>query len=1238
MSLEEKVKNLLEKGLEEIGIRIDSVEYLINNPNSNALFVRSINLINLIFVSFTIVPEVPDNLDDIPEDFYDSFLEISKVIDGPIDMLETLDKANNPVLDEMLLYFFETSMSKYFSQFCETHGNDKRQLLNGCSLEYLKLSIKYLEEMYKKEVNDEITFPHLGFLYAVSYIKIYLSNFIKINHFNKDEIGDTNTINEVIYNGYDNEFRKVLQIYILKILRSILNTYQELETYDWERFQIPWGRKHNLKDVSKSPFDYFFMDIDKLDKYTEINKKVNAHRNSYFDSGYHVEIVPMINSAESFDIFVNIMINILFANLIKPNYIESKDYTSCEEYFKMLIKNKEFTIPVISKDLLGLIGIKQNFITKLRTDIQNLNQNTYEIFMYCYKLAIMSSLSNQNSFYSQCLSPNIVNTINSSYIPGGEPKDDMIIESSYNLAAYLETYNNISEAAYLCSCGYWYAVKPCGFPMEISQCPYCYQNIGGTNHVMVMREGHVRILLDHHFDQCKQYPLNKLKLSDLKKKIEAIIADEPKGVKQVNKIFFKKNKKVRNLEPISYRLLSLLFYSNLYFGYLLGYINLETVNKYSCTNITILEMLQICWEALQNELNNKGIAKVQVFLNMVLPKIADLIHSCPQMDSIDKRRNFENTINTIINEQVNGYGVFSTRFAAENNRQMQVDITSYKSIIHETENPNEYNKNEFPFLKYFMLSQVPNVDYIRNSLEQIENYQQKYPILYNYFNQSESVLYLEKLGDINPFANYMLERKSYSISREKAKTIKFKDELNEINDEKVQKMFNVYRESWNKVSKKARKYGCRNEMEEKTITENDCIAYCLNDDGELYYGMRLASYYSNCIVWQNAFLQSAVVNISQDSSLYYFKEEINKKIGVQQATKLETVSFEINNDNSPYSNIQDIITIFTKRNCFNSDYSINYQNYKTFVTDFKQMDEEMGNIFLPGKRIFKEELEFVVYDFEAYSGSKSNVIQNFEEKYPQRPLTDNEKEILYDFKERNDRYSLIMFSLQLLIFHLHKQNENKLAKLKDIIPQLPNKFPMNPELSEFFLRNDFTLETLIEVFEFLEYLSKDEVLLNVNPDYQKKIDDDVIIQINRHFDKDKELFVKRIHFASAVRKFISRFLSGTRAVVEFSGEKELIIYLQNKPDLWCKSIREDKENKFDEEMEMLQNIGLKVEHSVHLYNVLGSDGTLYEKEHKRNVPIIQQNLIKDSSKQNKLAGEKGTSKQTKRVKKKNKYD
>ena len=38
---------------------------------------------------------------------------------------------------------------------------------------------------------------------------------------------------------------------------------------------------------------------------------------------------------------------------------------------------------------------------------------------------------------------------------------------------------------------------------------------------------------------------------------------------------------------------------------------------------------------------------------------------------------------------------------------------------------------------------------------------------------------------------------------------------------KVQKMFNVYRENWNKVSKKARKYGCRNEMEEKIINVID---------------------------------------------------------------------------------------------------------------------------------------------------------------------------------------------------------------------------------------------------------------------------------------------------------------------------------------------------------------------------------------------------------------------------------
>ena len=49
---------------------------------------------------------------------------------------------------------------------------------------------------------------------------------------------------------------------------------------------------------------------------------------------------------------------------------------------------------------------------------------------------------------------------------------------------------------YVCSCGNYYPIPPCGFPTEESFCYVCHEKIGGLNHKLVKREGHMRIYKD----------------------------------------------------------------------------------------------------------------------------------------------------------------------------------------------------------------------------------------------------------------------------------------------------------------------------------------------------------------------------------------------------------------------------------------------------------------------------------------------------------------------------------------------------------------------------------------------------------------------------------------------------------------------------------------------------------------------------------------------------------------------
>ena len=42
----------------------------------------------------------------------------------------------------------------------------------------------------------------------------------------------------------------------------------------------------------------------------------------------------------------------------------------------------------------------------------------------------------------------------------------------------------------------YYEVEPCGFPMEILPCVNCGQQVGGIDHSMINKEGHLRIVKD----------------------------------------------------------------------------------------------------------------------------------------------------------------------------------------------------------------------------------------------------------------------------------------------------------------------------------------------------------------------------------------------------------------------------------------------------------------------------------------------------------------------------------------------------------------------------------------------------------------------------------------------------------------------------------------------------------------------------------------------------------------------
>ena len=447
---------------------------------------------------------------------------------------------------------------------------------------------------------------------------------------------------------------------------------------------------------------------------------------------------------------------------------------------------------------------------------------------------------------------------------------------------------------------------------------------------------------------------------------------------------------------------------------------------------------------------------------------------------------------------------------------------------------------------------------------------------------------LQNILLMDPLVDYMINKYSYNVTRERAKEIKISEILSNPEDKYLNTYYKDFIKGWDKVKNEAIKYKCRKDMAVKTIKEDDPIAYLLNDDGELYFGMYLAAAYQNFYEYQNNFLNSIINNMGSDK-FFYLIDKIKIEIPPQIAKKEDIVSLDLSNSN--YHNFNDLLTQFSIKNCFTNDCKINYNNYKQIKFDFDTIEEELGKIILPNKRLLSSSQKFVTYGFEGYRGDKSSVIQTFDEKHPQKELEDDEKVILNSFLQENHDFNQIMFSIQLLIFYLSKENENINKSLKEILLKIPNYVQISSELKEFINKYEiFKLKNLLAIYEYIERLCYDQIEENVLIELRVDISPESTEIIENYFKElPRDSIITKNILADAIRKFISRFLTGKRMEMDIKEDGDLFLFIPYKTEFWPKNFT-DKIN-FDIEIALIQEKfnskgTIKVNQAVKLYRIL----------------------------------------------------
>jgi hypothetical protein len=390
-------------------------------------------------------------------------------------------------------------------------------------------------------------------------------------------------------------------------------------------------------------------------------------------------------------------------------------------------------------------------------------------------------------------------------------------------------------------------------------------------------------------------------------------------------------------------------------------------------------------------------------------------------------------------------------------------------------------------------------------------------------NNNKQIKLLKYLPEYNEFVNFMIDNYSYKLSREEASTkILKEEEIYKNNQQKFKGKFEKFKKNWKFLKPFALKYGCRDEMPPIDLDENKSLAYFLNDNGEIGKGMYIAAGYQNFIDWQNQFLDGLIAQLKQNGILHHFVKNMEKTIDVQKAKKNEALNFDKLDEI-----FMDVIYENCKRNIFRENNTINYMNYKQYIYNFDAIEKYLGEILLPGKVKFNdhEKLKFVTFCFEGFRGNKSSVLSDFADKYKQKQLSQENKQLIYEsikdkLENQVEELSKILFSIQLLIYYLTQERKNENEEIKSIIQDLPDYINLSKECLDFIENQRFKVEELVDVYSYIELLCFKPIVDNLLDHYKKIIEPEKAENILKLFNDNKFTIIKKINLATACRKLI----------------------------------------------------------------------------------------------------------------------
>mgnify|MGYP006872986723 CR=1 FL=1 len=1053
---------------------------------------------------------------------------------------------NNSFLNEILLYLFEKISYNYLNSIYkdEKYFNE--------SLNIFKESVNILES-YKMGIAHEN--KNIKLIFSIGYIKVFLfilcHNIIPKVSIKNDYKDYFERAIAIINNDELNvNISSILGLYYNKILynlhgRQIINLMEERNQQLYLINNFKFNINHCRRDNEFHMKYYLMPEEQKMEEFKNGMKLFYQYQMNDFN-GIEEKLNSLAN--DDIDIFYIITSNLLLSKLKLDNYKENnRGYLNFGNKYSNCINNNE------CKRLLGLFCIRNNFNNFITNYTISLNEDII-ILLYSLRFCLKIINNIDNNIYKNMFKENANNLIRDNYYPGNELRELNIYKVYSQLLTELPNAPDES-GYYICNCEpngpFLHQVQSSdGFPTkrDYGKCEYCknkikYESFIFKKSTMRERKNYFRVFYNNEKKQIAERNRNQREgnfetLDSFKQRyVDINFKNEKKGIiMNISRGYFlREDKYIRDLSQISYRLLNFILYSNLLFSSALGYIKRNQLRNYGAEGMTCIRIIEKNWELLENELSRKHIDSIEIFMNMILNDITNILRGINSIQSYVALLQIERRIENIIQMKINNYNTYKEQYNTHNNefQYFRGDICSIDNLISEKYDWNNYNEDKYPFLKYFYYTEYPNEKYIKSL---IENNKEKYPVIDAYLNRNKSELeFLGKLPLFNKFHNLLLNKYSSKITRFNAKQKILKNE--DIYKEN-QKLCEDFIKLWNNIKEK----------ESPQLNNTMPLSKFFIDNNDNKYFINI---YNKFVSIQNRIVEPL---INKKINKGILTETRKEKLSVQDINENEIITFKLENE---YKSFANLVLNYSIRNIFNlRDITINYSNYNKYNVDIDKIEEILTNSFLINKKLFSNEIKEIIYKNDFYYNKQLSDFINNKENHLE--LNDEDKKYIISFysntlkKDLNQSLSFLN-EIDHLIGHINKNkvDETNIYRIIDSSNELKSLKNINIFFC-FNVKDEFELDNLYNIILFFEKLIFGQIKIELNS-FQTKLTEEEKENINKYFSSNNYTdLLSKEKICIALRRLMTRYLINLIIEKKFEilESKENIVKYLYSPDLW----------------------------------------------------------------------------------------